>query len=68
MRRFGVSAEEVKQALESPEAREATAKGRQNAWKKRDDRYIRVTYVEEGARAVVVTVTVKDRPPKGVPG
>ena len=44
---------------------EPTEKGRQNAWKKKDDKYIRVTYVGEEERTVVVTVALKDRLPRG---
>jgi len=54
--------------MEAPEFVEASEKGRQNAWKKKDDRYIRVTYVEEEERTVVVTVTLKDRLPRGEKG
>ncbi|MBE0431582.1 MAG: DUF4258 domain-containing protein [Dehalococcoidia bacterium] len=65
MRRFGVSPGEVEQLLEGPDHTESGEKGRRNAWRKRNDRYIRVTYVEEQERTVVVTVTLKDRLPKG---
>lgn len=68
MRRFSVSPDEVRQALESPDSKQTSEKGRQNAWRKRADRYIRVTYVEEERRTVVITVTLKDRLPKGVRG
>lgn len=66
MRKFRVSAAEVRLVLEQPEMREAGDRGRQNAWRNKGDRYIRVTYVEEEARTVVVTVTLKDRLPGGV--
>jgi hypothetical protein len=68
MRKFSVSPEEVRQVLEDPEFRQASEKGRQNAWRKRADRYIRVTYVEETERTVVVTVTLRDRLPEGARG
>ena len=65
MRKFRISPEEASQAIEAAECIEPTEKGRQNAWKKKDDKYIRVTYLGEEERSVVVTVTLKDRLPRG---
>ena len=64
MRKFRISPEEVIQVIDAAERIEPTGKGRQNAWKKKDNKYIRVTYVGEKERTVVVTVTLKDRLPR----
>ena len=65
MRKFKIEEEEVNRAIEAPDFTIPGIKERQNAWKKKDNRYIRVTYLKESDKIVVVTVTLKDKPPEG---
>ena len=65
MRKFRISPEEARQAIEAPEFIEASERGRQNAWKKKGDKYVRVTYLGEGGKTIVITVALKDQPPRG---
>ena len=57
MRRHGIFEEEVRTTLGDPEHLEPTVKGRMNAFGTSGRRIIRVTYLEEDQRIVVVTAT-----------
>ena len=48
-----------------PDAVTPSVKGRQNAWKRIEGRWVRVTFIDEGAEIAVVTVTVRRRGPEG---
>jgi len=61
MRRFKIEKEEVIQVVKAPELLEQSIKGRQNAWRRRNKEYIRVTYKEEHGRIVIITVTLKEK-------
>jgi len=56
---------QVTEVIKAPDFTELSIKGRRNAWKKKNGKYIRATYLEEEARMVVVTVTLKDKLPGG---
>ena len=48
-----------------PDAITPSVKGRQNAWKRIEGRWVRVTFIDEGAEIAVVTVTVRRAGPEG---
>lgn len=52
-------------AIASPDIVTPSVRGRGNAWKLSDGRWIRVTFIDEGAEIVVVTVTIRRRGPEG---
>ena len=62
VKKFRISPQEVRETIDMPDFTEPSEKGRQNAWKKKGNRYIRVTYLKEEAEIVVITVTLKERP------
>ena len=57
VRLYRVSLEEVRRVLEEPSSVKDSIKGRRNAYGTLGGRVLRVTYIEEGERIVVVTVT-----------
>ena len=61
MRRYAITEEEVQSVLTTPNRVESAVKGRTNAIKEEAGRILRVTYVEEAHRIVVVTVTPRRR-------
>jgi len=65
MRFWHVSQNEVIAVLNDPDQVTSSRKGRLNAWKRTGKQWVRVTYISEGARTVVVTVTARPRGPEG---
>ena len=61
MRLYGISSQEVESTIVSPDLVEPTRRSRLNAIKSVSDRIVRVTYVEEADRIVVITVTPRRR-------
>jgi len=62
MRLYEISQEEVRAALEHAEEVTAGAFGRQHAWKRGvHGRWLRVTFRDEPARRIVITVTPKQK-------
>ena len=68
MKLYDISLEEIELALTLPDLIEPTRKNRLNATKVIAGRVIRVTYAEEVARIVVVTVTHRRRLPANLNG
>ena len=65
MRKFKVDQGEVMKAIQFPDMEQPSIKSRRNAWKKRKHNYIRVTYLIENGKIIVVTVTLKEKCPGG---
>lgn len=59
MRWRRISEAEVEAVLTEPDRQEPTRKGRMNAYRAIDDRLLKVTYLEEPGRLVIVTVVDK---------
>ena len=57
LRRHGIAQEQVEAALRAPDSTEPSVKGRTNALKSIGGRVLRVTFLEEPERIIVVTVT-----------
>ena len=49
----------IAEAIDRSDAVTPSVKGRQNAWKRLDGRWVRVTFIDEVAEFAVVTVTVR---------
>jgi hypothetical protein len=56
-----ISESEVLEVLENPDRIEPSVESRRNAYKSLDDRFLKVTYVDENGDAVVITAIEKDR-------
>ena len=65
MRLYRVAAEDVEEAMSHPEQVQAGAFGAQHAWKRFRDRWLRVTFKDEGPRRIVLTVTPTRHGPGG---
>ncbi|RLE12591.1 hypothetical protein DRI96_04270 [Candidatus Aerophobetes bacterium] len=63
MRKFAIKPDVVRKVLEKPDFLEPSIKGRKNFWRKVQDKYYRVTCLEEGDKIVVITVTPKEKIP-----
>ncbi len=62
MRLYEISQEEVREVLDHSEEVTAGAFGRQHAWKRGvHGRWLRVTFRDEPARRIVITVTPKQK-------
>ena len=61
MQLYGITIQQVTQALAEPEKVVPSIKKRYNAYKKIGERFLRVTYVEEEQRYFIVTVTPRKR-------
>ena len=61
MRQYRITRVEVESVLEAPDLVEPDEDDRLNATKVLPDKVIRVTYVEEATRIVVITVTPRRR-------
>ena len=62
MREREVTEEQVEIAIREPESYEQSIKGRKNAYKFLNGRFLRVTYREEADHILVITVTVRKTP------
>lgn len=54
-----ISEEEVRETILNPEKIEDSIKGRKNAFKHIDQKWLKVTFIEEGNRIIVVTAINK---------
>jgi hypothetical protein len=57
MRLYDISRQDVVQVLEKPDREETTILGRMNVFREVNGKRLRVTYVEEEGRIVIVTTT-----------
>lgn len=64
MRKFGINQGIVKQVLEKPDFVEPSIKGRENIWRKLQNKYYRVTCLKESNKIIIITVTPKEKMPK----
>lgn len=65
MREREVSKDEAVSAIENPDFCEPSIKGRMNAFKFINGRYLRVTFKEEVDHILVITVTIRKKPFRG---
>ncbi|MBI4706964.1 MAG: DUF4258 domain-containing protein [Candidatus Omnitrophica bacterium] len=65
MKEREVTEDETETAIKNPDSNEPSIKGRTNAFKFLNGRYLRVTYKEENNHILVITVTIKKKPFKG---
>ena len=66
MRLYDIAPEDVIEALECPSLTQPGEYGRQHAWKTTQaGKTLRVTFIEESGRCVVITVTPKRFMPEG---
>ena len=59
MRMHGITEAEINSAVEGPDFIEPSVEGRINAWKKIDNKFLRVTYKDDPARILVITAVKK---------
>ncbi|MBI3193902.1 MAG: hypothetical protein HYZ34_05445 [Ignavibacteriae bacterium] len=64
MRKFKITQEEVEHAVRNSLFVKDEIKGRKNAWCSYYDRFIKVTYVEEENKTIIITATIKEQTPK----
>jgi len=57
-----VTEDEVKHAIENADSLEQSIKGRMNAFKFSNGRYLRVTFREEYDNILVIAVTIRKKP------
>lgn len=62
MKERGVSESEAEEAIEHPDFSESSVKGRMNAYKFINGRYLRITYKAEPESILVITVTIRKKP------
>ena len=62
MKDRSVNEDETELTLEKPDSVENSVKGRWNAFKFVNGRYLRVTYKDEPDNILIVTVTVRKKP------
>ncbi|HHT9125807.1 MAG TPA: DUF4258 domain-containing protein [Candidatus Brocadiia bacterium] len=65
MKEREVSQDETAFAIENPDFCEPSVKGRINAFKFINGRYLRVTFKEEADYILVITVTIRKKPFRG---
>jgi hypothetical protein len=65
MRKFKIDKDDIIKTIRFPDILQPSVKNRINAWVKKEHRYIRVTYLKEDGRIIVVTVTLKEKGPGG---
>jgi hypothetical protein len=53
-------------AIRTPDTVSPSVRSRSNAWKHIGDHWIRITFLDDGAAVVVITVTVRRRGPSEV--
>jgi hypothetical protein len=66
MRWRGITEQDVSACLGSPGFTEPASEGKQNAWLKVGERFLRVTYRQEAHRTVVITAVLKRNGPRGL--
>lgn len=65
MKERDVAENETETVIENPDSNDSSIKGRTNAYKFLNGRYLRVTYREENDQILVITVTIRKKPFKG---
>ncbi len=65
MNERGVSKDETEITIENPDFCEPSIKGRINAYKFSNGRYLRVTFKEETDHILAITVTIRKKPFRG---
>ena len=60
MRMHGITEAEINAAVESPDFTEPSVEGRVNVWKKTGDKFLRVTYRDEG-RILIITAVKREK-------
>ena len=65
MKERDVTEDETEFVIENPDFYEPGIKGRTNAFKFLNGRYLRVTFKEESDHILVITVTIRKRPFRG---
>lgn len=65
MRKFKIDKDDILKTIQFPDILQPSVKNRTNAWVKKEHKYIRVTYLKENGRIIVVTVTLKEKGPGG---
>ena len=66
MKEREVTEEEAEMAINNPDYIEPSIKGRKNAYKFIGNRFLRVTFKGEPENILVITVTIRKKPFKGV--
>ena len=64
MRLYGITEEQVAIILQAPDHLMNGGEQRWNAWRQMGTRWLSVTYTDEAARRVVITVTPRRRGPE----
>jgi hypothetical protein len=64
-REYGITLSDAISTLETPDAVTPTDHGHLNAWRNLGSIWLSVTYVQEGQRTIIVTITVRKRGPEG---
>jgi hypothetical protein len=62
MKDRAVTEEEAESAIAGPDSLLPSVKGRMNAFKYLNGRYLRITFKEEKEQFLVITVTIRKRP------
>ena len=60
MRQHGITEEDIEHCLQSPDDVEPS-RGKMNAWKHMEGRYLRVTFKEEEHETVIITAVLKKK-------
>jgi hypothetical protein len=63
MRYWKLSHEDIERALLDPDRITPSQSGRSNAWKLLDSNWLRITFIDELDKRVIITVTVRDKGP-----
>jgi len=60
MRQHGITEGHIKLCLQNPDHLEPS-RGKMNAWKRMDNRYLRVTFKDEKQEIVIITAVLKKK-------
>lgn len=60
MRQHGITEGDIELCLQNPDQLEPS-RGKMNAWKRMDDRYLRVTFKDEKQETVIITAVLKKK-------
>lgn len=63
LRYWKLTRSDVEHALSEPDRVTPSKSGRFNAWKRTEYGWLRITYIDEVDRRVIITVTVRDKGP-----
>jgi len=59
LRFWRLTEDDIRAVLDEPSYRTPSEHGRLNAWKETERGWIRVSFIDEGSRRVVITVTIR---------